>query len=157
MATYLITGANRGIGTEYCRQLQARGDAVIAACRTASPELEALGVRIETEVDISSDAAIAGLVERLDGLPLDGLIHNASILERTSLDALDLESIRRQFEVNAVGPLRLTAALLGQLHDIKANPDDQPHGLDRRQQLRRLLWLPDVEGGAMHGRQIAIN
>lgn len=116
MATYLITGANRGIGTEYCRQLQAQGDAVIAACRTASPELEALGVRIETGVDISSDAAIAGLVERLDGLPLDGLIHNAGILERTSLDALDLESIRRQFEVNAVGPLRLTAALLGQLH-----------------------------------------
>ena len=80
MATYLITGANRGIGTEYCRQLQARGDAVIAACRTASPELEALGVRIEKGVDISSDAAIAGLVERLDGLPLDGLIHNAGIL-----------------------------------------------------------------------------
>ncbi len=116
MATFLITGANRGIGTEYCRQLQARGDEVIAACRTVSPELEALGVRIETGVDISSDAAIAGLVERLDGLPLDGLIYNAGILERTNLEDLDLESIRRQFEVNAVGPLRLTRALLGQIH-----------------------------------------
>lgn len=35
MATYLVTGTNRGIGYEYCRQLQARGDRVIAVCRTA--------------------------------------------------------------------------------------------------------------------------
>jgi NAD(P)-dependent dehydrogenase (short-subunit alcohol dehydrogenase family) len=115
MASYLITGANRGIGTEYCRQLQARGETVVAACRTPSPELEALGVRIEAGVDITSDAAIASLVERLDGLAIDGLIHNAGILERTSLEDLDPESLRRQFEVNAIGPLVLTRALLGQL------------------------------------------
>ncbi|CAK6688665.1 SDR family oxidoreductase [Synechococcus sp. CCY9201] len=116
MATYLITGANRGIGTEYCRQLQARGDNVVAVCRTPSEELEALGVRIEAGVDITSDTAMASLVERLDGLPLDGLIHNAGILERTSLEDLDPDSVRRQFEVNALGPLRLTRALLGHLH-----------------------------------------
>jgi len=115
MATYLITGANRGIGLEYCRQLQARGDTVVATCRTPSAELEGLGVRIEPGLEISSEAAIAALVERLGGLPLDGLIHNAGILESTSLDGLDLESLRRQFEVNALGPLRLTRALLGQL------------------------------------------
>jgi NAD(P)-dependent dehydrogenase (short-subunit alcohol dehydrogenase family) len=115
MATYLITGANRGIGTEYCRQLQARGETVVAACRTPSAELEALGVRVETGVDITSEAAIASLVKRLDGLPIAGLIHNAGILERTTLADLDPESLRRQFEVNAIGPLQLTRALLGQL------------------------------------------
>ena len=115
MATFLITGANRGIGVEYCRQLRARGETVIAACRTRSQELEELGVRIEEGVDITSEAAIAALVERLDGLPIDGLIHNAGILERTTLEDLDTGSLRRQFEVNAVGPLRLTHALLGQL------------------------------------------
>ncbi|MGM0457212.1 MAG: SDR family NAD(P)-dependent oxidoreductase, partial [Cyanobacteriota bacterium] len=40
MATYLITGANGGIGREYCRQLKQRGDEVIAVCRSSSPELD---------------------------------------------------------------------------------------------------------------------
>ncbi|MBD2548685.1 SDR family oxidoreductase [Microcystis elabens FACHB-917] len=115
MATVLITGTNRGIGLEYCRQLQARGDTVIAVCRTPSPELEALGVRIEAGIDLTDEVAIASLVERLGGLILDGLILNAGILERTSLDDLDAESLRRQFEVNAIAPLRLTRALLGHL------------------------------------------
>ena len=115
MTTYLITGANRGIGLEYCRQLQARGDQVIATCRQPSPELEALGVRIEPGLELSDEAAIAGLVERLAGLSLDGLILNAGILEATSLAALDPDSLRRQFEVNALAPLRLVRALLDHL------------------------------------------
>ncbi|MCX5937878.1 MAG: SDR family oxidoreductase [Cyanobium sp. LacPavin_0920_WC12_MAG_62_9] len=115
MKTFLITGANRGIGLEYCRQLQERGERVIAACRTSSPELETLGVRIEAGIDMTNDAAMASLVERLDGLHLDGLILNAGILESTGLEDLKAESLRRQFEVNALGPLRLTHALLPQL------------------------------------------
>ena len=115
MKTFLITGANRGIGLEYCRQLQERGERVIAVCRTSAPELETLGVRIEAGVDMTNDAAMASLVERLDGLPLDGLILNAGILESTGLEDLKAESLRRQFEVNALGPLRLTHALLPQL------------------------------------------
>jgi NAD(P)-dependent dehydrogenase (short-subunit alcohol dehydrogenase family) len=115
MATVLITGANRGIGLEYCRQLQARGDTVVAVCRSPSPELEALGVRIEAGVDLTDGAAIADLVDRLGPLAIDGLILNAGLLERTSLDNLDVGSLRRQFEVNAIAPLRLTQALLGHL------------------------------------------
>ena len=44
MATYLVTGANRGIGYEYCRQLKMRGENVIAVCRAVSDELKELGV-----------------------------------------------------------------------------------------------------------------
>ena len=44
------------------------------------------------------------------------VILNAGILEATRLDDLDVESIRRQFEVNALAPLRLAQALLPQLH-----------------------------------------
>jgi NAD(P)-dependent dehydrogenase (short-subunit alcohol dehydrogenase family) len=115
MSTVLVTGANRGIGLEYCRQLQARGDRVIAVCRRTSPELEGLGVRIETGIELTDGAQIAALVQRLDGLQLDGLILNAGLLEATSLERLDPESLRRHFEVNAVAPLLLCQALLPNL------------------------------------------
>ena len=36
MSRWLVTGANRGIGLALCRQLAARGDEVIAACRRSS-------------------------------------------------------------------------------------------------------------------------
>ncbi len=55
---------------------------------------------------------------RVAGIPLELLIHNARVLFDESLDALDEEavvSIRRQFEVNALAPLRLTARLAPQL------------------------------------------
>ncbi len=115
MTTYLITGANRGIGYDYCRQLHQRGDRVIAVCRQPSDDLLALGIQVEAAIDLTDEAAVAELVHRLDGTAIDGLINNAGILERVTLDDLDIDSIRRQFEVNAIAPLRLTAALLPNL------------------------------------------
>ena len=67
MATYLVTGANRGIGLEYCRQLKERGDNVIAVCRSVSNELKDLDIQIETDIDITSDSSVAELVKKLDG------------------------------------------------------------------------------------------
>ncbi|MBD2070328.1 SDR family oxidoreductase [Leptolyngbya sp. FACHB-671] len=112
MATYLITGANRGIGYEYCRQLQARGDRVIAICRNASEELQQLRVQVEEEIDITSDESVAGLRTRLGDTALDVLINNAGIIKRVTLENLDFNSIREQFEVNALGALRVTSVLL---------------------------------------------
>jgi len=115
MATYLVTGTNRGIGYEYCRQLQARGDLVIAVCRSASEELKQLGVRVEDGVDITSDASVASLRDRLGDSAIDVLINNAGIVKRVTLEDLDFDSIREQFEVNALGALRVTHALLPNL------------------------------------------
>lgn len=117
MGTALVTGANRGIGLSLCRQLAARGEEVVAVCRSSSPELDALGVRVEKGIDVTDGAAIAELVRRLRGRKIDLLIHNAGILHRNSLGQLEVESIREQFEVNALGPLRLTSALLENLAD----------------------------------------
>ncbi|MCY6489074.1 SDR family oxidoreductase [Leptolyngbya sp. GGD] len=112
MATYLVTGANRGIGYEYCRQLQAQGHEVIAVCRTASEELRQLGIRVEEGIELTSESAIAELRSRLGEMTIDVLINNAAIAKRIDLSHLDVESIREQFEVNAIAPLRLTHALL---------------------------------------------
>ncbi len=115
MATYLVTGANRGIGYEYCRQIQARGDTVIAVCQQVSVELKALGVRVEEGIDVTSDAAVASLHERLGKTQIDVLINNAAIAKRITLENLDFGSIREQFEVNALGALRVTQVLLPRL------------------------------------------
>ena len=57
MATVLITGSNRGIGLEYCRQLKARGDDVISLCRSSSSELDDLGTRVEEGVEVTSQSS----------------------------------------------------------------------------------------------------
>ena len=115
MAHWLVTGSNRGIGLELCRQLAARGEQVIAVCRSSSTELEGLGVRIESGIELSDEVALADLVQRLDGIRLHGAILNAGILETDDLSDLNAASVRRQFEVNALAPLLLSQALLGHL------------------------------------------
>jgi len=112
MAVALVTGANRGIGLELCRQLKARGDTVIGACRGTSAALAALDIEVLDGVDVSEGDAVSSLAERLGGRQLDLLVNNAGILQRVDLETLDLDSCRRQFEVNALGPLRVTQAVL---------------------------------------------
>jgi NAD(P)-dependent dehydrogenase (short-subunit alcohol dehydrogenase family) len=65
MASWLVTGANRGIGLALFRLLQARGDSVIAVCRTPSAELQALGVRIEAGIELTNSASLDNLATRL--------------------------------------------------------------------------------------------
>ncbi len=115
MSTYLITGSNRGIGLELCKQIIERGDEVIATCRKASSDLKNLGVRIEEDIDISSEDSINNLRQALSGIELDCLIHNAGIYEFNSIDNFDHESIIRQFVVNALSPLSMTKSLKGLL------------------------------------------
>ena len=115
MASWLVTGSNRGIGLALCRLLQARGDSVIAVCRTPSAELQELGVRIEAGIELTSATSLEDLSKRLAGVRLDGAILNAGILEGDNLESVSAESLRRQFEVNAVAPLLLARALLPNL------------------------------------------
>ena len=78
-------------------------------------ELQRLGVEVIAGIDVTSDDSVASLVKTLGGRRLDRLINNAGILERNSLEDLDWASIERQFRVNAIGPLRVTQALLDNL------------------------------------------
>ena len=115
MSTYLITGANRGIGLELVRQLKARGEDIIATCRSSSPELNALSVRVETGIDITSGDSVIKLKENLNDSKIDVLIQNAGIAEFNSLSNLDPQSIVHQFEVNALSPLCYVQTMLSNL------------------------------------------
>lgn len=112
MTLSVVTGANRGIGLALCAELAKRGHHVVAACRSSSPELAKLGVEVVEGVDVATDAGIAALVKAVGDRSIDLLVNNAGILVwGDQLGALNVEGIRKQFEVNALAPLRLTDAL----------------------------------------------
>ena len=115
MATALVTGGNRGIGFSFAKLLKARGDQVVATCRHDSAELSKLGVEVADGVDVTSEKSVNLLVEKLKGRSIDLLINNAGLLSHEQLAHLDFASIQKQMEVNAYGPLRVTAKLQGLL------------------------------------------
>jgi NAD(P)-dependent dehydrogenase (short-subunit alcohol dehydrogenase family) len=112
MHVSIVTGANRGIGLALTSQLRQRGQHVIAACRKSSPELEALGAEVVSGVDVSDAAGITKLREAVGSRRVALLINNAGIaLWDANPEQLDVDGLRRQFEVNALAPLLLTKAL----------------------------------------------
>lgn len=118
MAAILITGAGRGIGLALAQQLAARGDRVIALCRTPTPALEQIeGVRVIGAIEVTDGDAIERLAAQLDKQALDVIIHNAGVLTDESLADLDIERIQLQFAINSIAPLHITQALLPNLRN----------------------------------------
>lgn len=119
----LITGSNRGIGLELCRTYAARDDTVFAVCRKPSGALERLAaegshdVRVVAGVDVAEDGTVESLRAAVGDARLDVLINNAGILTRDPVDRPPYDNIRRHFEVNTFGPLRVTHALTDRLRD----------------------------------------
>ena len=94
-----------------CRVLAERGANVLAACRTTSPALAKLGLEVIEGVDVTDDAGIAHLQVAVGKREVELLFNYAGVMEQTPLETFSVEAIRRQFEINALGPLRVTAAL----------------------------------------------
>jgi len=116
--TALVTGSNRGIGLEFCKQLKQRGFDVIATCRKASSELQALDVEVIENVEVSDPTSLNALVDKLAGRQIDWLINNAGIaggLGLSDINVAAVESFKRQYEVNSLGPLLTTQILSGNL------------------------------------------
>lgn len=122
--TWMITGANRGIGLALTIELLRRGDHVVAAARNpwggALAELAAEhdGALTPLELDVASDASVAAAAEALGQRPIDVLMNNAGIHgPRGPASALemDFDAMREVFDVNVCGPLRVAQAFLPQV------------------------------------------
>lgn len=112
----VITGSNRGIGLSFAQLYKARGWQVYALCRQSSKQLDSLGVEVIEGIDVSSDTAMDVLTGALSDVSIDLLINNAGILRNEVLGELDFDSIRQQFEANALGPLKVSECLLPQMN-----------------------------------------
>ncbi len=119
--TVLVTGANRGLGLEFARQYKDAGWQVIGTARKPdeAQELEALGVKV-VQLDVADQQSVDRMAAELAGQPIDVLINNAGIFPRVGTIAeIDFDDYRRTLEVNTIGPVRVTRALLPNLRQGK--------------------------------------
>jgi NAD(P)-dependent dehydrogenase (short-subunit alcohol dehydrogenase family) len=108
----VITGANRGIGLSLCKAYKEAGAEVTGVCRSVTDDLTALDINVVNEVDVTSAQDLVKLSNSLQGRAVDVLINNAGVLRSESIGAMDYNDIQLQFDVNTLGPLKTTLALL---------------------------------------------
>ena len=118
----LITGANRGIGLALAKRFKQAGYAVIGTARkpTAAVKLQELGVQVE-QLDVADQTSVDKLRAILAGRTIDFLINNAGTGGHSTgkLAELDVDRLRSTFDVNSLGALRVTQALLANLRAAK--------------------------------------
>jgi NAD(P)-dependent dehydrogenase (short-subunit alcohol dehydrogenase family) len=124
MATALITGANRGLGLEFCRQYAQIGWTVNACCRNPEDAFELnnlaslqSNVQIET-LDVSDFEQIGMLAHKLANLPIDVLINNAGLYAddgKHDFGQLDYQAWTKSFLVNTQAPIKMAEVFLPQI------------------------------------------
>ena len=119
----LITGASSGIGEASALRLARAGWRVFAGVRAEADGARlraAAGEQLEpVTIDVTEHATIAAVAAALGDKPLDGLVNNAGTALAMPLEFLPLEQLRRQLEVNLVGHVAVTQALLPNLRSAR--------------------------------------
>ena len=111
----LVTGTSTGIGRAVAIHLARRGFEVLAGVREPEdgpPGLEPILLDVTSEGDIAAASARVGR-------SLDALVNNAGIAVNGPVEVVPVEQWRRQFEVNLIGPVALTRALLPALLEAR--------------------------------------
>lgn len=128
MPVAYITGADRGLGLGLATVFLAGGYRVFAGCFGLDEEgLKALGQRYGdaltvVPLDVRSETSVRAAADRIAEMTghLDLVINNAAILldqNATILDDLDYEAMMAMYNVNTLGPLRVSASVLGLLRN----------------------------------------
>ncbi|GEK20782.1 SDR family oxidoreductase [Cellulomonas xylanilytica] len=117
----LVTGASSGIGAATVRRLRSEGWDVVATARRAD-RLAALAEETGASTvvaDVTDDADVARLAEQVAANgPLDALVNNAGgAFGLDPVESADLDHWRQMYELNVIGTLRVTQALLPHLRE----------------------------------------
>lgn len=114
----LVVGADRGIARALVRQLVARGDDVVAACLGEGDDADLAGATVIGGIDVTAAASVDRLRETLaTSAALDWVLHVAGVLGLDSLGSIDYDDVRRQLEINTLGPLRTLEAIAPLVRD----------------------------------------
>ena len=156
--TFLVTGANTGIGFETARVLAKRGGRVLLGCRSEQRATDAIAkIRAESpdadveflQLDQADLASVRAAAEQASAEPrLDVLINNAGIMmpPRT----LTVDGFESQFAVNHLGTFALTGRLLPKLEETEGSRVVITSSLAHRG--GRIHW-DDIDAAKLYGRQ----
>lgn len=111
----LITGCSTGIGRATAEHLAARGRTVYATARKLEDiaDLEAKGCRL-LRLDVTDEASMAAAVEAVESAEgaVGALVNNAGYSQSGAVETVQMDSVRRQFETNVFGLMRMCQLVL---------------------------------------------